>query len=383
LEADRIPFNTLKPVFEKHREEYERAALEVLRSGSYVLGMQGELFEREFAAFVGTSHCVSVNSGLDALRLAVQSLGIGPGDEVIVPANTYIASALAVSLNGAAAVFAEPDAWFALDPAAARRAVTERTKAILPVHLYGQACGMDELTRLAGKRGLFVIEDCAQSHGATFRGRMTGSFGNAGCFSFYPTKNCGAFGDGGAVTTNDGSVAETLRRLRHYGIGPDGSHGTAGWNSRLDEVQAALLRVRLRHLRDDLKTRDALAQRYLDGIENPAVTLPLVRRDAVHTWHLFVVRCTARDALREWLAQNGIDTKVHYPVPPHATPVYGKPGSPQGGLPLTERLADEVLSLPLFEGMTIAQSDRVIETVNAFSPPRTGSAGTREVRPRS
>lgn len=372
MEAGKIPFNTLKPVFEKHREEYERAALEVLRSGSYVLGEQVETFEREFAAFVGTEHCVSVNSGLDALRLAFQALGIGPGDEVIVPGNTYIASALAVSLNGAVPVFAEPDGFFGLDPLEARRAVTGRTKAILPVHLYGQACGMDALSSMAAGLGLCVVEDCAQSHGATFGGRMTGSFGNAGCFSFYPTKNCGAFGDGGAVTTNDGTLAEALRRLRHYGTGPDGSHGAAGWNSRLDEIQAALLRVRLRHLKETLEARARLARRYLEGIKNPAVGLPRVRSGAVHTWHLFVVRCPARDALAEWLALNGIGSKVHYPVPPHATPVYGKPGSPRGGLPLTEALAGEILSLPLFEGMTEGDSDRVIETVNAFSPPRRG-----------
>ena len=362
----RVPFNQLKPLFDKHRDEYEKAALEVLRSGSYILGEQVEAFEKEFATFVGTEHCVSVNSGLDALRLAFQALGTGPGDEVVVPANTYIASALAVSLNGARPVFAEPDAWFTLDPREARRAISEKTKAILPVHLYGQSCDMESLCRLADEAGIAVVEDCAQSHGALFGGRMTGSFGEAGCFSFYPTKNCGAFGDGGAVTTNDAGLAESLRRLRHYGMDGHGGHLAAGWNSRLDEIQAAFLRVRLRHLGENLATRREIAERYLSGIRNPAIELPAVREGANHTWHLFVVRCPARDALKAWLDGQGIDTKVHYPVPPHATPVYRELGIRPGDLPVTERMASEILSLPLFEGMTAEQADRVIEALNAF-----------------
>ncbi len=366
MDPFRVPFNRLKPVFEKHREEYESAALEVLRSGSYVLGEQVDAFEGEFAAFAGTEHCVSMNSGLDALRLAFQALGIGPGDEVVVPANTYIASALGVSLNGARPVFAEPDAWFTLDPGATRRAVSEKTKAILPVHLYGQSCDMDLLCRLAEEAGLSVVEDCAQSHGALFGGRMTGSFGEAGCFSFYPTKNCGAFGDGGAVTTNDADLAERLRRLRHYGMDSHGCHLAAGWNSRLDEIQAAFLRVRLRHLGENLAARREIAERYLSGIRNPSIELPAVREGANHTWHLFVVRCPARDALKGWLSGRGIETKVHYPVPPHATPVYRELGIGPGDLPVTERMASEILSLPLFEGMTPEQTDRVIEALNDF-----------------
>jgi dTDP-4-amino-4,6-dideoxygalactose transaminase len=364
--STRVPFNRLKPLFEKHGDEYERAALGVLRSGSYILGEQVEAFEREFAAFVGTEHCVSVNSGLDALRLAFQGLGIGPGDEVVVPANTYIASALGVSLNGARPVFAEPDAWFTLDPREARRAINEKTKAILPVHLYGQSCDMGSLCSLAEETGLAVVEDCAQSHGALFDGRMTGSFGKAGCFSFYPTKNCGAFGDGGAVTTDDAGLAERLRRLRHYGMDGKGGHLAAGWNSRLDEIQAALLRVRLRHLGENLAARREAAERYLAGIRNPAIELPAVREGANHTWHLFVVRCPARDALESWLSGRGIETKVHYPVPPHMTPVYREPGAGPGDLPVTERMASEILSLPLFEGMTAEQADWVIESLNAF-----------------
>jgi Predicted pyridoxal phosphate-dependent enzyme apparently involved in regulation of cell wall biogenesis len=288
VESARVPFNQLKPLFDKHRDEYEKAALEVPRSGSYILGEQVEAFEKEFAAFVGTEHCVSLNSGLDALRLAFQALGTGPGDEVVVPANTYIASALAVSLNGARPVFAEPDAWFTLDPREARRAISEKTKAILPVHLYGQSCDMESLCRLADEAGIAVVEDCAQSHGALFGGRMTGSFGEAGCFSFYPTKNCGAFGDGGAVTTNDAGLAESLRRLRHYGMDGHGGHLSAGWNSRLDEIQAAFLRVRLRHLGENLATRArnrrALPLRHQEP--GPS-SCPAVREGANHTWEPF------------------------------------------------------------------------------------------------
>ena len=266
-----IPFNILEPLFRKHAYEYEEAALRVLRSGWYIMGPELEAFEAEFCEYVGSRNCVGVNSGLDALTLGLKALGIGSGDEVIVQANTYIATVLAITANSATPVFVEPDEYHGLDPQMFEKAITKRTKAIMVVHLYGQPCDMRSITAITNKAGIPLIEDCAQSHGATFAGKMTGTFGIMGCFSFYPTKNLGAFGDAGAVVTDDKILAERIRVLRNYGSKIKYKNEIEGVNSRLDEIQAALLRVRLNHLEEILTEREAIAKQYLEGLRNPLI----------------------------------------------------------------------------------------------------------------
>lgn len=364
----KIPFNILAPAFEAHAAEYEEAALRVLRSGWYVLGAEVESFEREFAAYLGASHCVGLNSGLDALVLAVRALGIGPGDEVIVQANTYIATVLAITACGAAPVFVEPDEYHGLDTARAEAAVTPRTKAILPVHLYGQPCGMEELLDIAERRGLAVIEDCAQSHGAMWRGRKTGTLGTVGCFSFFPTKNLGAFGDAGALVTEDGALADRVRTLRNYGSKEKYVNEIEGVNSRLDELQAALLRVRLRFLDAINAERAAIAARYGELIRSPFVVKPRLRPEGTHIFHLYVVECDHRDRLQEHLSARGIGTQIHYPIPPHRSGAYARLGYGRGSFPEAERLAERVLSLPLYSGMNEDDILSVCDAVNSFRP---------------
>ncbi|MBQ7478815.1 MAG: DegT/DnrJ/EryC1/StrS family aminotransferase [Selenomonadaceae bacterium] len=362
----RIDLAVLGRQFELCRKEYEEAALRVLRSGWYILGKEGEAFEQEFARYVGRRYCIGVNSGLDALTLSVRALGIGEGDEVIVPANTYIASVLAVTANRAVPVFVEPDGYYGMDVDQMAQAVTEKTKAIMVVHLYGQAARMDAVMEIAARHGLRVIEDCAQSHGARFRGGMTGAFGDAGCFSFYPTKNLGAFGDAGAVVTDDARLADTLCKLRNYGSKVKYHNELLGVNSRLDEIQAALLRVKLRHLEELVREREAIAGRYLAGIRNPALLLPEIRAGANHVWHQFVVRTGQRDDFQEYLEGCGIKTMIHYPVPPHLAECYAYLGHHRGAYPIAEQYADEVLSLPMFNGMQDEEVDYVIESCNRW-----------------
>ncbi len=364
----KIPFNVLAPAFEAHAAEYEEAALRVLRSGWYVLGAEVEAFEREFADYLGASYCVGLNSGLDALILAVRALDIGPGDEVIVQANTYIATVLAITACGAAPVFVEPDEYHGLDAVRVEAAVTPRTKAILPVHLYGQPCGMEELLGIAARRGLAVIEDCAQSHGAMWRGRKTGTLGTVGCFSFFPTKNLGAFGDAGALVTENESLAERVRALRNYGSKKKYVNEIEGVNSRLDEIQAALLRVRLRFLDAINAERAAIAARYSELIRSPFVVKPRLRPEATHIFHLYVLECDHRDRLQEHLSAHGIGTQIHYPIPPHLSGAYARLGYGQGAFPETERLAERVLSLPLYSGMSEDDVRAVCDAVNSFQP---------------
>ncbi|MBQ7516466.1 MAG: DegT/DnrJ/EryC1/StrS family aminotransferase [Schwartzia sp.] len=363
----KIDLAVLDRQFRLYQEEYEAAALRALRSGWYILGKEGEAFEREFAAYIGRPYCVGVNSGLDALTLSVRALGIGPGDEVLVPANTYIASVLAITENGASPVFVEPDDCHGLDANRLEAAVTAKTRAILVVHLYGQAADMDGVRAVAGQHGLAVIEDCAQSHGAHFKGTMTGAFGIAGCFSFYPTKNLGAFGDAGAIVTDDEALAQKLRMLRNYGSAVKYHNEIEGVNSRLDELQAALLRVKLRHLPALIDERRRIAARYLEGIANPLISLPELRPGADHVWHQFVVRVRDRDAFQRYLKARGIETVIHYPIPPHLAACYTRLGHRRGDFPFAEQLADEVLSLPMFNGMTEEETEYVIETCNAYT----------------
>lgn len=361
-----IPFNKLAPLYERHRAEYDEAALRVLASGWYILGQEVEVFEQAFASFVGASYCVGVNSGLDALILALRALGIGPGDEVIVQANTYIATVLAISENGAEPVFVEPDMFHGIDPARIEEAITDRTKAIMPVHLYGQPCDMEALAAISEKRQIPLVEDCAQSHGASFQRRTTGSFGALGCFSFFPTKNLGAFGDAGAIVTDDRALAEKLRMLRNYGSRKKYYNEVCGVNSRLDELQAALLQVRLSHLEEILQERATIAEYYLNHITNDAIILPKTRSDVRHVWHLFVVETEWRDALQRHLEKKGIQTQIHYPLPPHLSQAYAHLGLREGSYPFTERLAQRVLSLPLYNGMTEEEMAQVCEAVNTF-----------------
>ncbi len=347
----KIDLAVLGRQFELYQEEYEEAALRVLRSGWYVLGPEVEAFEQAFAAYVGRKYCIGVGSGLDALTLSVRALGIGGRDEVLVPANTYIATVLAITANGAARIEA---------------AITERTKAIMVVHLYGQAAQMDTICRIAKAHGLHLIEDCAQSHGAKFDGTMTGAFGDAGCFSFYPTKNLGAFGDAGAVVTDDAELAKTLRMLRNYGSEKKYHNKILGVNSRLDELQAALLRTKLGHLAELIAERERIAAAYLDGIQNPAIRLPKLRRNANHVWHQFVIQTEDRDGFQTYLADHGIQTVIHYPIPPHLSECYQYLGHKAGDYPVAEHMAKTVLSLPMFNGMREDEVQYVIETVNGY-----------------
>lgn len=361
-----ISANRLDRGFYKYQNEFEEAAIGVLRSGWYVLGPSVEKFEQEFASYTGAKYAVGLASGLDALILAFRLLGIGEGDEVIVPANTYIASVMGVTINGATPVFVEPDEFYNIDASKIEEAVTEKTKAVLVVHLYGQACEMDRITEICKKHNLRLVEDCAQSHGAKFGGKMTGTFGDIGCFSFYPSKNLGAFGDGGAIVTNDEKIANDAKMLRNYGSRKRYYFEEVGMNSRLDEMQAALLSVRLKHLDELNEDRANLATVYLQKIKNDKIILPTVRENASTVWHQFVIRCERRDELIGFLKEKEIGSIIHYPIPPHLSECYETLGYKIGDFPITEKYADEVLSLPFYNGMTAEEQEYVISVINAF-----------------
>ena len=361
-----IPANRLDRSFQLHQQEYEDAALRVLRSGWYVLGNEVSEFEKEFAAYTGSKYCVGLASGLDALWIAFRLLNIGKGDEVIVQANTYIASVMGITINNATPVFIEPDKYFTLDVSKIEAAITNKTKAILPVHLYGQSSDMEAIMRIAKKHNLFVVEDCAQSHGAKQNGKMTGTFGDVGCFSFYPSKNLGAFGDSGAVTINSAELAEKFRVYRNYGSEKRYYNRVVGTNSRLDEIQAALLRVRLSHLDELNKERKKICNRYLGGIKNTAIELPEINLSYETVWHQFVVRVRDREKFIEYLRSKEIGTIIHYPIPPHLSEAYAYLGFKKGDFPITEDFADTVLSLPLYNGMTDKEQDYVIDMINDY-----------------
>lgn len=367
-----VPFNRLDLQFEQYQSEYEQRALAVLRSGWYVLGQQVQAFEEEFAAAMGSRYAVGVASGLDALVLAFRALGIGPGDEVLVAANAYIACFMGISMNGATAVPVEPDDYYHLDVDEAVSKITSRTKAVLAVHLYGQTCDMVRLSALCKEKGLYLVEDCAQSHGALCCGRMSGTFGDVGCFSFYPSKNLGAFGDAGAIVTDRRDLAERIKVLRNYGSEKRYYNEVVGYNSRLDELQAGLLRVKLSHLKELNEERIRIADQYLQRIRHPEVVLPNVREGCSPVWHLFVVRVTQRERWTAYLRDQGIGTAIHYPIPPHRSEAYRDLGYAEGAFPYTERLVDEVLSLPLYNGMRQEETDYVIEVINRLDADRIG-----------
>ena len=359
-----VQFQDLERTYRDLSDELDAAYQAFMDSGHYVLGPQLDLFEEEYAAYCEAAHCVGVGNGLDALRLALRACEIGVGDEVVVPSNTYIATWLAVSEVGATIVPVEPNpVTFNLDPDRARAVIGPRTKALLPVNLYGLPCAYDQLGELARAHGLRLIVDNAQAHGARFRGRPVGAIGDLECHSFYPTKNLGAYGDGGAVTTDDSSLADRVRLLRNYGSRVRYENEVLGVNSRLDELQAAFLRVRLRHLDEANGRRREIAQRYAAGLDDlQALTLPAPRPGFDHVWHLYVVRHPDRDTFRERLARLGVQTLVHYPIPPHLSEAYRPLGFTSGHYPVAERIAREVVSLPLHPALTDAEVERVIQS---------------------
>ncbi len=361
-----IMTNRLDRGFYMYQEEFEKKAIEVLRSGWYILGKEVEAFEKEYAAYIGTKYAVGLGNGLDALYLAFRALGIGAGDEVIVQGNTYIASVMGITMNGATPVFAEPDEFYNIDAGKLEALITPKTKAILVVHLYGQASNMAPVVDLCKKYNLKLVEDCAQSHGAKFNGQMTGTFGDIGCFSFYPSKNLGAFGDAGAITTNDEKIAGDIKMLRNYGSRVRYYNEKVGVNSRLDEMQAGLLRVRLPHMDELIKEKREIAEKYLSELHNDKFILPTVREGATHVWHQFVIRCEKRDELIKYLKDKGIGTIIHYPVPPHLAECYEYLGHKAGDYPITEKYANTVLSIPMYNGMTAEEQDYVINALNTF-----------------
>lgn len=362
----KIMVNRLDRSFHSFQSELEEKALQVLRSGWYILGEEVSCFESEFAGYLGAEHCVGLANGLDALWIAFRMLGIGKGDEVIVQANAYIASVMGISINGATPVLVEPDEYFGIDASRIEEKITDKTKAILVVHLYGQACQMDEVVALSQKYNLRLVEDCAQSHGATFDSQMTGTFGDIGCFSFYPSKNLGAFGDAGAIVTNDKQIAEKVNVFRNYGSEKRYHNQVVGANSRLDELQAGLLRVRLKHLQTQNCERIEIAKRYDLEISNPKIKLPKIRACANSVYHQYVIRCEERDQLRDYLDTLGIGTLIHYPIPPHLSEAYSCLGFRRGDFPITEKYADTVLSIPMYNGMTDEEQAIVIDAINKF-----------------
>lgn len=364
----KVPFLELKPAYDELRSELDAAYHRVMDSGWYLLGDEIESFETEFAAYCEAKHCVAVGNGLDALHLILRACGIGAGDEVIVPTNTFIATWLAVSYAGATPVPVEPrPETFNINPDRIEAAITPRTKAIMPVHLYGQPADMDPINQIARKHGLKVIEDNAQAQGARYKGRRTGSLGDAAGNSFYPGKNLGAFGDAGAVTTNDAKLADRVRTLRNYGSKKKYFNDVKGFNSRLDELQAAFLRVKLKRLNEWNGRRRDVASRYLAELRGThGLTLPFVPDWAEAVWHLFVVRCLKRDALQQKLAMAGIGTLVHYPVPPHLSGAYAGSGWARGRFPVSENLANTVLSLPIGPHVAAAQVDFTTKTLKSL-----------------
>lgn len=358
--------NRMDRGFFKYQSEFEEKALSVLRSGWYVLGNEVSEFEKEFANYVGAKYCVGLASGLDALWIAFRVLGIGKGDEVIVQGNTYIASVMGITINGATPIFVEPDENYGIDVEKIEEKITDKTKAILVVHLYGMASKMDKIVELCKRYKLKLVEDCAQSHGACFNGKMTGTFGDVGCFSFYPSKNLGAFGDAGAVVVNDSELASKFRIFRNYGSEKRYHNKVVGANSRLDELQAGLLRVRLKHLDELTEEKIKIAKKYSDGINNEKIILPKLSEGASGVWHQYVIRCQEREKLIEYLNSKGIGTIIHYPIPPHLSEAYQYLGYTRGTFPITELYSNTVLSIPMYNGMTDDEQNYVIDAINAF-----------------
>jgi dTDP-4-amino-4,6-dideoxygalactose transaminase len=365
----KVPFLDLKDLYLELKEELDAACLRVMESGQYILGREVEAFEEEFVAYCETEHCIGVGNGGDALYLILRAYGIGRGDEVIVPAHTFIATWIAVSRTGAKPVPVEPvEATYNIDSEHVAAAITPHTRAIIPVHLYGQPADMDSLRKIGSEYNLKLIEDAAQAHGACYKGRRVGSLGDAAGFSFYPGKNLGAFGDGGAVVTNDVKLAHKVRILRDYGSRGKYHHEVRGMNSRLDELQAALLRVKLTKLDEWNARRKALASRYLETLRDVSdLALPFVPNWAEPVWHLFVIRHPQRDVLEKHLTRAGIGTLLHYPIPPHLSGAYAKESGMVRKLPITEALANETLTLPIGPHVSISDLSLVDSALRSWS----------------
>lgn len=361
----KVPFLDLRKNNLLLEDELKAAFSRVLASGWFILGEELEKFEHEFASYCGVAHCVGVSNGLEAISLLLRAYGIKPGDEVIVPANTFIATVLAVTHCGATPVLVEPDEHtYNLNPALIEAAITPRTAAIIPVHLYGQPADMAPINAIASKHGLLVIEDAAQAHGATYRGKKAGGLGDAAATSFYPGKNLGALGDGGAVLTNDVEIANKVRQLRNYGASIKYHHDSIGFNARLDEMQAAFLRVKLAHLDEWNLYRRKIAAIYADSLKGTAVLLPFVPEWADPVWHLYVIRTERRNALQDYLRKNGIETIIHYPIPPHKQKGYA--GKFNSAFPLAESMSREILSLPISPVMSQEEVGAVIYHIRQF-----------------
>lgn len=363
----KVPFVSFLPMEKELNEDLRESFERVFARSWYIDGVEDKLFEESFSEYCGTKYCVGVGNGLDALMLSLKALDIGKGDEVIVPSNTYIATALAVTYVGATPVFVEPDIrTFNINPSLIEESITKRTKAIIPVHLYGQPCDMDPIMKIAEKYHLKVVEDCAQAHGALYKGKRIGSFGNSAGFSFYPGKNLGALGDAGAVVTNDEKLAEKVRALGNYGSDYKYHHIYKGNNSRLDEMQAAFLSVKLPHLERMNNERRRLSKIYLEKIKNVKVILPYVISDCVPVWHIFGIRCAERDALEKHLNERGIGTNKHYPISIHMQECYKDMNMPSGFLPVAEEISRTELSLPMYYGMTDEEIQYVVDAINEF-----------------
>ncbi|MGC8622131.1 MAG: DegT/DnrJ/EryC1/StrS family aminotransferase [Caldisphaera sp.] len=362
-----IKFVDFKAEYRYLKKELDEAYQKVMEGGYYILGNEVKAFEKEFAEKVGAKYCIGVGNGLDALHLGLSALGIGKGDEVIVPANTYIATWIGVSLAGATPVPVEPDEkTYNINPDLIEKSITKKTKAILPVHLYGQPADMKPISEIAEKHGLKVLDDAAQAHGAEYEGKKIGSITDATAFSFFPTKNLGAFGDGGAITTNNEEVAEKLQKLRNYGESKKYVNDIIGYNSRLDELQAAFLRIKLKHLNDINRSKTEIAQRYLSEIISPLIKLPYVPINVKSVWHQFIIRSQKRDELKNYLYGNNIETLIHYPIPPHLQLAYKFLNIDSNKFLITKKISEEILSLPIHWLMKKDSIDYVIEKLNHY-----------------
>ncbi len=363
----KIPFVSFLPMENELKGDLCAAFERVFKRSWYIEGAEDKAFEEAFADYCGRNSCIGVGNGLDALMLALKALGVGSGDEVIIPSNTFIATALAATYVGAKPVLVEPDIrTFNINPALIESAITEKTKAIMPVHLYGQPCDMDPIMEIANRHHLFVVEDCAQAHGATYKGRKVGTFGHAAGFSFYPGKNLGALGDAGACVTNDRTLADRVRALGNYGSDYKYHHIYPGHNSRLDELQAAFLAAKLPHLERMNAERRRIAAMYTDGIHNPDVITPCVMDNVTPVWHIYGIRTTKRDALEKYLNEKGIGTNKHYPISIHLQECYKDLNIPQGALPIAEEISRTELSLPMYYGLRDDEVQYVIDAINDF-----------------
>jgi dTDP-4-amino-4,6-dideoxygalactose transaminase len=360
-----IKFLDLHKINQQYRNEIDTALKRVLDSGWYLLGNENKKFEKNFAEFCGTKHAIGVANGLDSLRIIIKAMGFDNNDEIIVPANTYIASILAISNNKCKPVLVEPNIeTYNIDPDLIEEKITPKTKAIMVVHLYGKAVEMEKIWALAKKYNLKVIEDSAQAHGAMYKNKRTGNLSDASGFSFYPGKNLGCLGDGGAITTNDDQLAQKIKALRNYGSHIKYQNLYKGYNSRLDEIQAAILNIKLKYLDSETQKRRTIAKKYLDEIKNPLITLPIIKNEINHVWHVFVIRCKTRNELQEYLLEKGIQTLIHYPIPPHKQEAYKELSNLE--LPITEKIHEEVISLPISPVMTKKEVEKIINVLNNY-----------------